>query len=53
MSRCMDISLAILLLLFVCLGVFAVVRDRALPLEGLYASGRLFRSVWIELLLGE
>ena len=48
----MDISLVILLVLVVCLGVFAVIRDRALPLQGLYASGRLFGSVWIELLLG-
>ena len=48
----MDISLLILLVLVVCLGVFAVVKDPALPLQGLYASGRLFGSVWIELLLG-
>jgi hypothetical protein len=52
MSRRMDISLVILLVLLVCLGLFAVVKDRALPLQGLYASGRLFGSVWIELLLG-
>ena len=52
MSRRMDISLVILLVLVVSLGVFAFVKDRALPLEGLYASGRLFGSVWIELLLG-
>lgn len=39
MSRRMDISLVILLVLVVCLGVFAVIRDRALPLEELYASG--------------
>ena len=48
----MDISLGILLVLAVSVGVFAFVKDRSLPLEGLYASGRLFGSVWIELLLG-
>ena len=52
MSRRMDISLVILLVLVVSIGLFAVVKDRALPLQGLYASGRLFGSVWIELLLG-
>lgn len=52
MSRRMDISLGILLVLVVCLGLFAVAKDRALPLQGLYASGRLFGSVWIELLVG-
>ena len=53
MSRRMDNSLVILLVLVVCLSVFAGIKDHTLPLEGLYASGRLFRSVWIELLLGE
>ena len=48
MSRRTDISLGILLVL----GLFAVVKDRALLLQGLYASGRLFGSIWIELLLG-
>ncbi|MGQ0696149.1 MAG: permease [Nitrospiraceae bacterium] len=48
----MDISLMILLALAVCVGLFALVKDRSLPLQGLYASGRLFGSVWIELLLG-
>jgi len=48
----MDISLVILLVLVVSLGLFAVVKDRALPLEGLYASGRLLGNVWIELVLG-
>ena len=52
MSRRLDISLVILLVLVVSIGLFAVVKDRALPLQGLYASGRLFGSVWIELLLG-
>jgi uncharacterized protein len=52
MSRRMDIGLIILLLLAVSTGLFAFARDRSLPLQGLYASGRLFESVWIELLLG-
>jgi uncharacterized protein len=52
MSRRMDVSLIILLVLVASIGLFAFVKDRSLPLEGLYASGRLFGSVWIELLLG-
>jgi uncharacterized protein len=52
MSRRMDISLGILLVLVVCLGVFAFAKDRSLPLQGLYAGGQLFGSVWIELLAG-
>lgn len=52
MSRRIDISLIILLVLAVSAGLFAFIKDRSLPLEGLYASGRLFESVWIELLLG-
>lgn len=52
MIRRIDISLVILLVLAVCLGVFAFLKDRSLPMQGLYASGRLFGSVWIELLLG-
>jgi len=48
----MDISLVILLVLVVSLCLFAFVKDRALPLEGLYASGRLLGNVWIELVLG-
>lgn len=52
MSRRMDISLVILLVLVVSLCLFAFVKDRALPLEGLYASGRLLGNVWIELVLG-
>jgi uncharacterized membrane protein YraQ (UPF0718 family) len=48
----MDISLVILLVLAICVGLFALVKDRSLPMQGLYASGRLFGSVWIELLLG-
>jgi uncharacterized membrane protein YraQ (UPF0718 family) len=52
MSRRMGVSLAILLVLAVFAGLVAFVKDRSLPLEGLYASGRLFGSVWLELLLG-
>jgi len=52
MSRRMDTNLIILLVLTISIGVFAFARDRSLPLQGLYASGRLFESVWIELLLG-
>ena len=52
MIRRMNASLIMLLVLFVSIGVFAFVRDRSLPLQGLYASGRLFESVWVELLLG-
>jgi len=48
----MDIGLVILLVLAVSVCVFAFVKDRALPMQGLYASGRLLESVWIELLLG-
>lgn len=48
----MDLSLMILLVLAVSICLFALVKDRSLPLLGLYASGRLFESVWIELLLG-
>ena len=52
MTRRMNASLIILLLLFVSIGVFAFAKDRSLPLQGFYASGRLFESVWVELLLG-
>src|SRR5262249_33038427 len=52
MTRRIDISLVILLVLTVSVGVCALVKDRSLPVQGLYASGRLFGSVWIELLLG-
>jgi uncharacterized protein len=52
MSRRMDTSLVILLVLAVFAGLFAFIKDHSLPLQGLYASGRLFESVWIELLLG-
>ena len=52
MIRRMDISLVILLTLAVSAALFAFVKDRSLPMEGLYASGRLLGNVWIELLLG-
>lgn len=48
----MDISLVILLVLAISIGLFALGKDRSLPMQGLYASSRLFGSVWIELLLG-
>lgn len=47
-----DASLWILLGLTVVLAAVAFWTDRQLPLRGLGASARLFRSVWIELLLG-
>jgi uncharacterized membrane protein YraQ (UPF0718 family) len=47
-----DASFWILLgLVLAALGI-ALVRDAALPLAGLQASGRLLRGVWIELTLG-
>lgn len=48
----MDASLWILLALVVAATGVAFWRDAALPLRGLAASGRLVRSVWIELALG-
>jgi uncharacterized membrane protein YraQ (UPF0718 family) len=48
----MDLSLAILLTLAVAMTVAAFMKDRSLPLAGLYAGGRLFGNVWMELLLG-
>lgn len=52
MTRRMNTNLIMLLVLCVAVGMFAFAKDRSLPLQGLYASGRLFESVWIELLLG-
>ncbi|MCC2642170.1 MAG: conserved rane protein of unknown function [Nitrospira sp.] len=52
MIRRMDISLVILLLLALSAVLFAFMKDRSLPLEGLHATGRLIGNVWIELLLG-
>jgi uncharacterized protein len=51
-GRRVDASLLILVILTAAALVVAVLRDPALPLHGLNASGRLLRSVWIELLLG-
>jgi uncharacterized membrane protein YraQ (UPF0718 family) len=48
----MDASLWILLGLVVAALVVALMRDSGLPFRGLAASGRLLRSVWIELALG-
>jgi uncharacterized membrane protein YraQ (UPF0718 family) len=48
----MDISLMMLALLAASIAVLAFVKDRSLPMEGLHAAGRLFGSVWMELLLG-
>jgi uncharacterized membrane protein YraQ (UPF0718 family) len=48
----MDSSLIILLVLAVSAGLFAFIKDHSLPVQGFYAAGRLFGSVWIELLLG-
>ena len=52
MTKRMDLSVTILLALTILVGATAFLKDRSLPLQGLYASGRLFGSVWIELLLG-
>jgi uncharacterized membrane protein YraQ (UPF0718 family) len=48
----MDATLIILLGLVVVALVVAYLRDAALPMRGLEASGRLLGSVWIELALG-
>jgi uncharacterized membrane protein YraQ (UPF0718 family) len=50
--RRVDVSLLILVILTAAALTAAVLRDPALPLHGLSASGRLLGSVWIELLLG-
>jgi uncharacterized membrane protein YraQ (UPF0718 family) len=52
MFKRIDVSLGILLVLAAAVALIAFVRDRSLPMAGLYASGRLLGSVWIELLLG-
>jgi uncharacterized membrane protein YraQ (UPF0718 family) len=52
MTRRMDASLIILLGLVVIATAVAFWQDAGLPLRGLQASGRLFRGVWIDLLLG-
>ena len=51
-KRRVDATLIILLGLVVVALVVAFLRDAALPLRGLEASGRLLRNVWIELALG-
>ncbi len=51
-KRRVDATLYILLGLVVVALVVAFLRDAALPLRGLEASGRLVRSVWVELALG-
>lgn len=48
----MDANLWILLGLVAVALAIAFARDRALPLAGVTAAGRLFGSVWKELLLG-
>ena len=52
MTKRMDLNLVILLAVAIVAGLLAFLKDRSLPVEGLYASGRLFGSVWVELLLG-
>jgi uncharacterized protein len=52
MNRRVDTTLLILLVLVVGAMVVAAAKDPGLPLRGLAASGRLFRGVWLELLLG-
>jgi uncharacterized membrane protein YraQ (UPF0718 family) len=51
-KRRVDATLYILLGLVVVALVVAFLRDAALPMRGLEASGRLVRSVWVELALG-
>ena len=48
----MDASLYILLGLVIAALVAAFVQDVHMPLRGIAASGRLLRSVWIEITLG-
>jgi len=48
----MDLSLWLLLGLTIAALVVAFLRDRQLPLQGLSASGRMLRSVGLELALG-
>ena len=50
--RRVDASLWILLALVIVAFGVAFARDPALPLRGFAASGKLVRSVWIELTLG-
>lgn len=48
----MDLSLCILLALVGVATLVALARDASLPLQGLAASARLLRGVWIEMALG-
>lgn len=48
----MDTTFFILLGMVVLAAGIAFFKDPALPLRGLFASGKLFRSVWVELCLG-
>ncbi len=52
MTRRVDPSTWILTGLFVVALLVAFAKDPALPLRGLLATGKLARSVWLELLLG-
>lgn len=48
----MNSSLAILLALTLAAASFAFYKDSQLPLRGLLSTGRLLRSVWLELTIG-
>ncbi len=52
MTRRMDASLLILLGLVAIAASLAFWKDPALPMRALEASARLFRGVWLDLLLG-
>ncbi len=52
MSRRVDPTLVILVLLVVLTVVLGFAKDSTLPLRGLMASVKLVRGVWLELLLG-
>lgn len=52
MIRRMDAGVVILLTLVAFAALVAYVKNPSLPVQGLYASGRLFGRVWLELLLG-
>jgi len=48
----MDSAFFILLGMVVVAAALALLKDPALPLQGLFASGKLLRSVWVELCFG-
>jgi uncharacterized membrane protein YraQ (UPF0718 family) len=52
MRRRVDATLIILLTLVLGAAALAAVKDPGLPLRGLAATARLFRGVWLDLLLG-